>query len=314
MQTIAKIIPLFLIFAFCACKGKNGAVGQNSNTPAKSVKDFTVPQLPAILNTPEEKQEFVAQHYWDNLNFADTTLIHHPEITEQAWADYCAILAKMYPEIARKGIQTVIKKAEADKKVFDYFTDLADKYLYDPNSPMRNEELYIPVLEAILASPVPGEAEKIRPEARLLLAQKNRPDTKALDFTYTLASGATGTLDNIHSDYTLLFFNNPGCHACTETIGEIKSSSLLNRLIEENRLKVMAVYPDEELDEWRRHRAEFPGKWINGYDKGQTIRNQNLYDLKAIPTLYLLDKDKTVLLKDAPAQAIEEYLYQHSGQ
>ena len=38
------------------------------------------------------------------------------------------------------------------------------------------------------------------------------------------------------------------------------------------------------------------------------IKPSQLYDLKAIPTLYLLNKDKTVLLKDAPAQTIEEYL------
>ena len=40
----------------------------------------------------------------------------------------------------------------------------------------------------------------------------------------------------------------------------------------------------------------------------QIGKEQQLYDLKAIPTLYLLNKDKTVLLKDAPAQTIEEYL------
>mgnify|MGYP002527024690 FL=1 len=49
-------------------------------------------------------------------------------------------------------------------------------------------------------------------------------------------------------------------------------------------------------------------EWINGYDKKQTIEQNNLYDLKAIPTLYLLDKDKTVLLKDVTTKEIEEYL------
>ena len=38
------------------------------------------------------------------------------------------------------------------------------------------------------------------------------------------------------------------------------------------------------------------------------IDQKNLYDLKAIPTLYLLDKDKTVLLKAATAKKNEEYL------
>ena len=51
---------------------------------------------------------------------------------------------------------------------------------------MRNEEFYIPVLEAMAASPVLEEIEKVRPKARLELAQKNRIGTKAINFTYTL--------------------------------------------------------------------------------------------------------------------------------
>ena len=51
---------------------------------------------------------------------------------------------------------------------------LADKYWYDPNSPIRNEEFYIAMLEAILRAPVLTDVEKLVPEARYELAQKNR--------------------------------------------------------------------------------------------------------------------------------------------
>lgn len=88
---------------------------------------------------------------------------------------------------------------------------------------MRNEEFYIPVLEAMIASPVLNETEKIRPQARLKLAQKNRIGTKALNFTYTLASGAQGSLYQLKAEYLLLFINNPGCQACTETIEGLKT-------------------------------------------------------------------------------------------
>lgn len=67
----------------------------------------------------------------------------------------------------REAIRKTIDRTNVDKKVFAYITDLADKYLYDPNSPMRNEEFYIPVLEAMAASPVLEEIEKVRPKARL---------------------------------------------------------------------------------------------------------------------------------------------------
>ena len=140
------------------------------------------------------------------------------------------------------------------------------------------------------------------------LAQKNRVGTKALDFTYTLASGAQGTLYQIKSDYTLLFINNPGCHACTKTIEALKSIPMVSELIKKKKLTILSLYPDEELDEWRKHRSEFPAEWINGYDKSFTIKTKNLYDLKAIPTLYLLDANKKVLLKDATTQAIYDNL------
>lgn len=52
----------------------------------------------------------------------------------------------------------------------------------------------------------------------------------------------------------------------------------------------------------------FAKEWTNGYDKELVIKNKNLYDLRAIPTLYLLDKNKTVLLKDATLQKVEQYL------
>ena len=302
MKTNINYLLALCFLLLCACKSGNASSQSKSETPQDTIKSFTLPTIPPMLTAPEQRADFLVKHYWDNVNFADTNYIHHPEVTEQAWADYCDLLNHVPLETAHEAMRKMIDRSNADKKVFAYFTDLADKYLYDPNSPMRNEEYYIPVLEAMIASSILDETEKIRPQARLQLAQKNRIGTKALNFTYTLASGAQGNLYQLKADYILLFINNPGCHACTETIEGLKNAPFINQLI------LLSVYPDEELDEWRKHLSEFPKEWINGYDKKFAIKEQQLYDLKAIPTLYLLNKEKTVLLKDATAQAIEEYL------
>ena len=308
MKTNINYLLALCFLLLCACKSGNASSQSKSETPQDTIKSFTLPTIPPMLTAPEQRADFLVKHYWDNVNFADTNYIHHPEVTEQAWADYCDLLNHVPLETAHEAMRKMIDRSNADKKVFAYFTDLADKYLYDPNSPMRNEEYYIPVLEAMIASPILDETEKIRPQARLQLAQKNRIGTKALNFTYTLASGAQGNLYQLKADYILLFINNPGCHACTETIDALKNAPIINRLLGQKKLTVLSIYPDEELDEWRKHLNEFPKEWINGYDKKFAIKEQQLYDLKAIPTLYLLNKEKTVLLKDATAQAIEEYL------
>lgn len=268
----------------------------------------TLPEIPSILTDPEQQAEFLADHYWDKSDFTDSCYLTNPDIAEQAWVDYLNVLDYVSPETAQKVIKKVFMQSAFNKEVFKSFTDLANKYLYDPNSPMRNEEYYIPVLEAMIASPILDETEKIRPQDRLNLARKNRPGTKALDFTYTLASGTQGTLHGISADYTILFFNNPGCHACAEAIDGMKKSSVINQLLSESRLKILAFYTDTELDEWRKHRPDFPDAWLNGYDKNQMVTDKNLYDLKAIPTFYLMDKEKTVILKDAALQSIVIWL------
>ena len=73
-------------------------------------------------------------------------------------------------------------------------------------------------------------------------------------------------------------------------------------------MKVLAVYPDADLKEWRRWLPENPSWWISAYDRGEKIRNGELYDLKAIPTIYLLDHDKRVILKDPTPEVLEEVL------
>ena len=72
-------------------------------------------------------------------------------------------------------------------------------------------------------------------------------------------------------------------------------------------IAILTVYPDADIDEWRSHLPQMPAIWIHSYDKETTITKQKLYDIKAIPTLYLLDKDKKVILKDTSIEAIEAF-------
>lgn len=307
MISNVKYLSFVLLLVLTACKS-GSAASQEQNGKQDTVKVFNLPDIPVVLNTVSQRADYMVKHYWDRFDFTDTTYVSQIDVAEQAWVDYCDLLEHVPLSDAQTAIKETIARVGKNKKMLDFFAELADKYLYDPNSPMRNEELYIPVLEALTASPMLNETEKIRPQARLELAQKNRLGTKALNFTYTLDSGAKGTLYQFPAEYTLLFINNPGCHACAEMIEGLKSSPVINGFIAGKKLKVLSLYPDEELDEWKKHREDFAKEWTNGYDKELVIKNKNLYDLRAIPTLYLLDKNKTVLLKDATLQKVEQYL------
>lgn len=303
---------LFICFIlFGACKNSNASNSKSSSTDSVENKHdsltIKLPDIPLLYTAPDQRAEYLANHYWDNFSFKDTSYIEK-DITEQAWVDYLNILHMVPLNISQESIRSTIKKAEANKKMLNDFMRMADHYLYDPNSPMRNEELYIPVLETVIASDSLLNIEKIRPKDRLEMAYKNRVGTKALDFTYTLASGKQAKMYNLKTDYILLYFHNPGCHTCEETTLMMKNSLQINHLLSKKKITILTVYPDAELDDWKAHLSELSNNWINGYDQDMVIMYKKLYDLKAIPTLYLLDKNKVVILKDATFEMIEEYL------
>ena len=131
------------------------------------------------------------------------------------------------------------------------------------------------------------------------MRSQNRIGRPANDFRYTTADGATRRMYDIRAEYLLLFINNPGCNMCKTVREAISASPMLNELIERGKLKVLALFPDEDLTEWRNYRDHIPASWINAYDAGCLVRENGTYDLTAIPSLYLLDSDKRVLVKDS---------------
>jgi hypothetical protein len=137
------------------------------------------------------------------------------------------------------------------------------------------------------------------PEYDLRIVSQNRIGHEANDFDYTLKTGRTSNLYSLKSDFVILYINNPGCTMCREITEVLKQSPIISDLQRKGQLKILAIYPDENLDDWHKHYADIPSQWINGYDKGCHIERENLYNVRAIPALYLLDSEKRVLIKDS---------------
>lgn len=313
IYTLWLCIAIVLLTAALGFMLHESAEWNRVRTETSVERTFTPPQIPSSLTSPEERVEYLVGHYWNDFDFLDTTLISKPEITEQALSDFVSVLPYVTPERAGDALASLMASASVDSAMFLHFIDLAEKYLYDPNSPFRNEELYIPVLQYVVTSPKLDEPNKIRSQHQLDLALRNRPGDIATDFTYTLRDGLRSRMHALKADYTILFFNNPDCHDCQRVKEYMAASPVMERLGEMSRervkLAILAVYPDGDVALWKQTR--YPRGMINSYDAGQLITDRQLYDLKAIPTLYLLDRDKRVLLKDVPVEQIEHYLQNH---
>lgn len=291
-----RIFIILLVLSGTLACGARPAASQAEETPRSSVKLFRPAVLPVSI-APEQQYAYMQEHYWDDLDFADTVFIASTD-TVHMLRSFDLYVRSFVTENDPAPIVALMHKASESKTMLEYFAMLADRVLHDPNSPMHSDEFYIPVLEALVVSPWLDEWERLAPEHDLRLARQNRVGHPANDFRYTLASGQTSTLYDIRADYTLLFFNNPDCEMCRQIREGLVASPKINELIERGSLKVLALYPDEDLEAWRAHASSMPSTWINAYDRGTRISREGIYDLRAIPSMYLLDGDKRVLAKD----------------
>lgn len=306
------VLSLGLTTVSCSSRGGNGSTADSAErtatVAAKSLHRLDFPQPPAILTTDSARLDYVVSHYWDSFDRGDTTWIADTAALEQAFANWTGVLRYLSEPQAAETITAFFRSTEVCPAVRDRLLEVAERYFYDPNSPLRSEELYIPVLEYAIASPGIDEVYKIRPRTQFEMVMRNRPGNLAADFAYTTSDGRVRRLSSLHGDYTLLLFYNPGCPDCARVEEFIASSQALAPLIESGTLKMLAVYTEDDLDTWRKHIPYLPTNWTVAYDKGCRIAEQELYDLRAIPCLYLLDKQKRVLLKDAPVEQIEAWI------
>ena len=92
----------------------------------------------------------------------------------------------------------------------------------------------------------------------------------------------------------------------------LDKSSFINEALSYNTpqrtmLAILSIYPDDDITSWRKYLDIMPSRWLHAYDSGMHITNKKLYDLKAIPSIYLLDKNKRVILKDTDPEILEAF-------
>ncbi len=313
LQLKYLLFAVVALHSITACGGRgsrgatvNGADNDGVSEPAVRMRNSLFrPMLTGVDVSEAERMDYVREHYWDEFRFADSLYIAHQDTV--AMLRHFALYVSHVVDVADPSpLVNLVERADTTNYSLRYLLYLAEKVLYDPNSPLRNDELYIVALERAMSSPLLDKYEKIPYEHDLKMARKNRLGHRANDFEYTLLDGHRGRLYDIDTEYVVIFFSNPGCPMCGEIQRALASSPVVGKMVAEGRLAVVMLYPDEDVEAWCEHASEVPDEWIYGRDMGCVISRDELYDLKAIPSLYLIDKQQRVMVKDAVNVAFVE--------
>lgn len=312
-RAVTYLWLLLMAVATCSCNGQGRVSANveqvNPDTLVESRRELPLPEVPASLTVPEERAEYIICHFWDGMDFADTLRSHDRLFMEQNFANFISLFPHARQETLPPYIDKLLEQAAVDSVASGLVKSIAERYLDDPNSPMRNEEYYILFLEGQLRLPGLPEKERVHLAYRLETAKKNRPGVKATDFSYIDRDGNRRTLHNTQGKQLLLLFYDPACSHCSEILDGLRESTLIADLVAGNELSVLAVYTEGDRKLWDETKSSLPREWIVAIDDSSIV-DRELYDLPAMPVIYLLGKEKNVLLKDPTPEALEAFLSQ----
>lgn len=313
-EGMKKLFFIMLVVPFLL-----SCVGKGNGRPMQE-RHFKMVEIPAIMKDKGEIRSYVGEHYWDSFFDGDGPTdtgrvlgVAKDEI-HKALATYLEIVLPMPLEEGRRDIEILFDRMErkqaedSSSHIYMLLTEMVADYLYDPNSPYRDEDLYLPFVRRMLASPFTQDNLKDGYGYEERMCSLNGRETVAADFVFRDSNGRNGSLHGINSDYVLLFFSNPGCSACGEIEKGLENSDAVSYLQESGRLKVLDIYIDRELEKWREYVPHYPSAWISAFDCKFVIREDSIYNVRAIPSLYLLGPGKKVIYKDAPLERVLAYM------
>ncbi|MCM1331157.1 MAG: DUF5106 domain-containing protein [Bacteroides sp.] len=278
--------------------------------------ELPLPEVPTSLRTPGERAAYIVSHFWDGMDFSDTLRSRNNEFVEQNFVNYLSLFPHTPADTLKTAVPRLMQRAEADTVAYNLLADLADKYLYDPESPMLDEESYIIFLESITGRGFMEASRRTRFDYELADAMKNRKGCKASDFDFIDSKGAKTSLytSGDGKSMRILLFYDPDCDHCHEVIRELETSPVVNGMLREGKISILAIYAEGDETVWNGAKNSLPSGWTNGYSPDNRVEMDDIYILRRTPTLYLLDSDNTVLLKDPTAEQIIRYVSEKSNQ
>ncbi|MBR6286467.1 MAG: DUF5106 domain-containing protein [Bacteroidaceae bacterium] len=293
-----NILTLLSIFALVYL---NGCKQEKPGYMKSVMGDFMYPNIPEYIKNTEKERPFFIEHYWDCYPYDDTTFVMKDN-TEQILADFLDMRNSVPEELVVKSLNKALARADlAGAKTANRLQEIFLHYIDDPISMYFNRHLDIELHKQILKSPHINKADSSRYAYRLKMLRKNMEGKKSTNFSFITPDNKKMTLHSIKANFTILYFYDPDCEACEPMTKKMMMNPDIKMFEKEMNLQMVLIYTGSDEALWRKHAQKLPKHWIVGWDKDESIVKKELYELGAMPTFYLFDKNMKTM-KNNPSE------------
>ncbi len=270
---------------------------------AKAENYFPYPEPPAHLVTLGKRTNYLVEHFWDRCDLKSAFSARAK--LEGAFRDYVSFMPYAQADTVHMSIDALLDRMKKDPKHLLILGEIAEKTLYSDSAEVLSDEIYLPFAKAVASNKKIPAASRARFEHQAKVLENTQVGATMADFVYETPAGDKQSFYSISTPYTLLFINDPDCEDCALTRVRLAADYYTQQLINDGRLTILSIYPDEATAEWRSEATAYPSNW----KVGAWPDTDDWVDMRYPPVLYFLDKDHKVVGKNL---RLENVLYTFS--
>jgi hypothetical protein len=275
------------------------------------VQEVSVPAAPrhpdgSLIDSNFEFHYYI-NHYWDNTDFSEPALLYTPGFHPR--------LKTYFEEIVPPLIDTVIKYAdlliekskdtpELFKYILWYLTNRYERSQYVAHDAIfvhLVQQYYAKGLcpwvdEAVLETMV-KKADKL---SKILIGRK-APELYMAD-----TNGVFHSNYDINRKYTIMWFWDLNCGHCKTATPKLVE--FYNRAKDSLDFEVYAVCTTADTLKWKQAIIDRQMPWINVGGNKANIDFTVVYDVSTTPVIYVLDKEKKIIVKKIGIDELEAFI------
>lgn len=290
-------------------------IKNNPNTiTALFIKSTLSPNIPEYKGSEQDVQlkryQYYKKHYFDNIDLGDPRMLRTPFLNDRV-EYYIEKLTPQDPDSIIRSVDYLLgKMAPASETTRFYTSHILNKYANMKIVGM--DAVYVHMIDNYYAK---GKTPWVD-EQNLYKLKDNADDLRNIligkrfpDITTYLADGTPFVVNDVKSDYTIVLFWAFDCGHCTKSMPDIikfyneyKNKgvtlvSICSKPGKEDTQKCIDAIPEKGM-----------GDFINTFDEFQRYRRK--IHLKSTPKVFVLDKDKKIIIKDIPAKEMSNVMKQ----
>ncbi|WP_428654111.1 redoxin domain-containing protein [Runella sp.] len=274
------------------------------------LKSYQEPKLPVLplkyLSAKDSAylQSYTREHFFDNSFLSDERMVYTPTVPVR-FERFLKALPLWSQEEQLKMVDKVVQQTKGTVELRKYIVGrFAQEFELTPSASM--DKLYKHIVQNYI------EAESNLWDASTLQKIKEVGEIKAKlavgtafpNLLLTDLAGKEKALESVKSDYTVLFFYDPGCSHCRQTTPKL--TALANKYAD--KMQVYAISLDAEANTLKNFVEEFKTQnFVNVRDASRKIEFYKL-GVFNYPTIYLLDRDKKIVARWLTVEQLATYL------